>query len=700
MTTTRVVPRPARGGNPATGILSAGPLTGHRLRSVSHRRDIEGLRAVAVLLVVLYHSGVSVLGGGYVGVDVFFVISGFLITSLLLREATTTGSISITGFYARRFLRLLPAAALVTAATVLAAIKWLPPLRAPQIALDGLFATVYGLNYRLAAVGTEYLNADAAPSPLQHFWSLAVEEQFYVVWPLLLLGAFALRRRRGVAVVLAAVVAVSFVVSVWQTRADSTWAYFGLHTRAWELGAGALIAVLGLRLKERVASAFTAAGLGGIALSAVLFTADTRFPGYAALLPVLGAAAVLLGGTTAPSGLLSETPLQVIGRLSYSWYLWHWPFLMIGPYALGVAPGLAVNLALAGGALVAAAITYVLVENPMRHLRALRAKPWRTVGCGLAVTVLTAAGYLALGTGDAARPSLQTDYVAPEPAGVTARMLATGVATPSVPANLTPSLEKAADDEPRIYADKCSGGFTDPEIKKPCAYGDVASGETVVLFGDSHAAHWFPAMEQVARDQHWRLVMVTKSACSAASVRIFQATLNRPYDECVAWRESVWDYLASLKPAMVVMSSAAAGGTLVDDSGAKVTDTGYADSVWVQGWRRTADRLAMTGARLFLIEDTPYQAGDTVECLSVHTTDPRSCVVSAGAALPEPARRRAIAAALRDQDVTVVDPLPWFCTADRCPVIVGNVLVYRDASHITATYSRMLAPLLRSALGR
>jgi peptidoglycan/LPS O-acetylase OafA/YrhL len=666
------------------------------------------LRAVAVLLVVLYHCGVSLLGGGYVGVDVFFVISGFLITGVLMREVTATGRISIVGFYARRFLRLLPAAVLVTAVTVVAALKWLPPLRGPQIALDGLFATVYGLNYRLAAVGTEYLNADAAPSPLQHFWSLAVEEQFYLIWPLVLLAGYAAGRRRGVAIALAAVVAVSFALSVWQTRTISTWAYFGLQTRAWELGVGALVAVLchypsldyqsaELRLRRRFAGVLTAAGLAAIALAAVLYTADTPFPGYAALLPVLGAAAVLLGGSAAPSGLLSEAPLQVIGRLSYSWYLWHWPFLMIGPYALGVSPGLTVNLVLAFGALVAAAVTYALVENPVRHLRVLRDQPWRAVGCGLAVTVLTAAGYLALGTGAVARRSPDTGYMAAAVGGVTPDMLARGVATPAVPANLTPSLEMAVQDQPRSYADKCHGAFTDPGIKKPCAYGNPA-GKTVVLFGDSHAAQWFPGMEKMALDRGWRLVIVTKSACSAASVRIYQTALKRPYDECVAWRESVWSYLTSLKPALVVMTSAAVGGTLVDDTGAKVTDSGYSDRSWIDGWTRTAGKLAATGAEVVLLEDTPYQAGDPVECLSVHPEDPGSCVVSAGAALPEPIRRRAIAAALEARGVIVVDPVPWFCTARFCPVIVGNVLVYRDAGHITATYARMLAPQLERAL--
>ncbi len=691
MTVTRIVPRPARGGS--RGVTPGAPRAGR----VAHRRDVEGLRAVAVLLVVLYHCGVEPLGGGYVGVDVFFVISGYLITGLLLRELTGTGRISVVGFYARRFLRLLPAAVLVTVATVAAAFAWLPPLRAPQVALDALFATVYGVNYRLAATGTEYLHADAAPSPLQHFWSLAVEEQFYVVWPLLMLAAFAVFRRRGIAIALAAVVVVSFALSVRQTGTDSTWAYFGLHTRAWELGAGGLIAVLGLRLPRRFATALTAAGLGAVALAAVLFTARTPFPGYAAALPVAGAAAVLLGGVTAPSGLLSEAPLQVIGRLSYSWYLWHWPFLMIGPAALGVRPGTGVNLALAAGALVAAALTYALVENPVRHLRALRDRPWRAVACGLAVTALTVAG-LAVARSGVAEREPSTGHVAPALTAITPQALAAGVVTPSVPDNLRPALRGAAADQAQLYSDGCSGGFTDIGIKRPCAYGDPTSAHTVVLFGDSHAGHWFPALQKIAEDRHWRLVVVTKSACSAASVRIFQAKLNRPYDECVAWRESVWAYIASLRPRTVVMTSAAAGGTLVDDSGAPVTDPGYADRTWVQGWATSADRLARTGAKLYLIEDSPYQDGDTTECLSVHPGDPGACVVDRDSALPQPDRRRAISAALRARGVTIVDPLPWFCTARACPVIVGDVLVYRDASHVTATYARLLAPLLGQRL--
>ena len=263
------------------------------------RRDIEGLRAVAVLLVVAYHCGLPWITGGYVGVDVFFVISGFLITGLLLREIRAHGTVSIPRFYARRAMRLLPAATVVVVATAAASAYWLPPLRRTGILLDALHTTIYAINYRLAAIGTDYLGAEAEPSPLQHFWSLAVEEQFYLVWPpLLLAAAVGLRRRprsgqinpnrintTRVYAVLAAVVAGSLLLSVWQTRHNAGWAYFGAHTRAWELGIGALLAMGAgalRRMPRRFAAALGLAGLVAIAGSAIGYSPTTPFPGPAA----------------------------------------------------------------------------------------------------------------------------------------------------------------------------------------------------------------------------------------------------------------------------------------------------------------------------------------------------------------------------------------------------------------------------------
>jgi peptidoglycan/LPS O-acetylase OafA/YrhL len=621
-----------------------------------HRRDVEGLRAVAVLLVVLYHCGVPFLPGGYAGVDVFFVISGYLITGLLVRERSTTGRIALGSFYARRIRRLLPAAMLVIAATVAAAYRFLPPLRAPQVAFDALATIGYGLNYRLALAGVDYLQADAPPSPLQHFWSLAVEEQFYLVWPLLLIVCWQWRKPMLVFVTVA-----SLGLSVWQTAANPTWAYFGLHTRAWELGAGALIAVFGGRRLPRFV---TVIGLVAILLAAVLFTDRTAFPGFAALVPVAGAAAVLL----AESSVLD--PLRWLGRISYSWYLWHWPFLVFGG---------AHRWAAVAGSLIAAVGTYYLVENPIRRTKS---GTRRTLAVGLIATMIAGFIYAGVGLLPVAGDS---SYAA---ASLTVlRTSDLSAAVPVVPENLVPELERATSDQPRLYRDGCSSGFTDATIRKPCVYGSPASATTVVLFGDSHAGAWFPAVEAVAAQRGWKLVVVTKSACSAASVLIYQDKLHRPFEECTRWRESAWGYIASLHPAIVVMSSAAAGGDLVGATGA-------ADQVWTDGWARSTDQLARTGARLYLLEDTPYQRQDVPECLSAHRAEPAACAVDRADALPNLTRRRMIDDALRSRCVTTIDPTPWFCTTTTCPVIVGNVLVYRDASHVTATYSRLLAPLL------
>jgi hypothetical protein len=456
------------------------------------------------------------------------------------------------------------------------------------------------------------------------------------------------------------------VVSIWQTTANPTWAYFGLHTRAWELGAGALVAVLGGRL----ARGWSPLGLGAVLVAAVVFTDRTAFPGYAALLPVGGTVVVLL----ARSRMLTARPWPALGRLSYSWYLWHWPLLALGP-----AGGVGTKLLLAAGALGLAQLTYALVENPVRRLRV---PAGRTIGCGVAVTVLAAAAYLVVGRASAGPVS---GYTAP--VLTTLRPADLAAPAPAVPRNLAPSLERATADQPQLYRDRCSSEFTDATIRKPCAYGDLASPTTVVLFGDSHAAAWFPALRAIAGVRGWTLVVVTKTACSAASVRIFQAKLNRPFDECVRWRESAWGYIGSLHPAMVVLTSAAAGGDLAER-------TADPDAVWTAGWLRSAQLLARTGARLYLIDDTPYQRGDVPECLSAHPRDPRACAVDRPDALPNPRRRAMIDAALRPLGVTVIDPTPWFCTSSSCPVIVGNVLVYRDVSHLTATYARLLAPLL------
>jgi peptidoglycan/LPS O-acetylase OafA/YrhL len=304
---------------------------------LEYRGDIEGMRAVAVLLVVIGHASIGWLAGGYVGVDVFFVISGFLITSLLTKELASTGNISIRHFYARRALRLLPASTLVLLATLIAAWSWLSPLRFTDTVRDIVASAFYVINFRLADIGTDYLASADPPSPVQHFWSLAVEEQFYLFWPVLILLATLWSRRRGqarfdlLAVVLATLTVSSLALSWFVTRQSAPWAYFGTHTRAWELGIGAMVALGAPKLERipRVAAELAAwTGLAAIITAAVVYDEYTPFPGIAALVPVGGAALLIAAGcrTSAAGRLLAVAPMRVLGKLSYGWYLWHWPF--------------------------------------------------------------------------------------------------------------------------------------------------------------------------------------------------------------------------------------------------------------------------------------------------------------------------------------------------------------------------------------
>jgi peptidoglycan/LPS O-acetylase OafA/YrhL len=360
----------------------------------SFRPDIEGLRAVAVALVVLFHAGVVPLAGGYVGVDVFFVLSGFLITGLLIRERLAFDSTSLPRFYARRVRRILPAATLVLVVTLLASYQWLGFLRANTIALDGQWTALFGANLHFALEGTQYLNNLAPPSPLQHYWSLAVEEQFYLIWPLLFLIIAGIGRgarlRVKLAVALGIIITASFAWSIIQTPQDGNWAFFSPLTRAWELAIGALLAVsipLILRIPTSTGPWLSWAGLGCVIGSAFLLDGNTPFPGYAASLPVLGAALAIIGGTVTPGGgaevVLARAPLQWLGKLSYGLYLWHWPLLIVSAQATGNAVSFPQSLGLVAIAVLLSVVTYRLAENPIRRSTVLQKRTFASVSLGV-----------------------------------------------------------------------------------------------------------------------------------------------------------------------------------------------------------------------------------------------------------------------------------------------------------------------------
>jgi peptidoglycan/LPS O-acetylase OafA/YrhL len=384
-----------------TPTYRATPVAGERTAGTGFRPDVQALRAVAVLLVVLNHAHVPGLGGGYIGVDVFFVISGFLITGLLTREQERTGTVSILKFYGRRMRRIMPAAALVLIATVLAAYHWLGYIRGAHIAEDAEWSSVFLANFHFAGVGTSYLHATEAPSALRHFWSLAVEEQFYVVWPALFLALGLVRKlvksRLTMIVAVGAIIVASYVLSIVYTGRDATDAYFSPFTRACELAAGALLALLATetaKIPRRLRTVLSVAGMAGIVVAAFAFTADTVFPGAAVAIPVLATCAVIAGGGSAMDGVYNVRPVQLIGLWSYSLYLWHWPVLIIAEENLGHVPAAWIRALLVGGSIALAAATYYLIENPVRNASLLRRHAVVSVALGLlliaAVVVVSA----------------------------------------------------------------------------------------------------------------------------------------------------------------------------------------------------------------------------------------------------------------------------------------------------------------------
>lgn len=358
------------------------------------RPDIEGLRTIAVGLVLLFHAYGVPFTGGFVGVDVFFVISGFLITSLLLREKDKTGRISILGFYARRARRILPASALVVILTVVASYYFLGFVAGEGVAQAAKWTAVFAANIHFGLLGTDYLGSQLPPSPLQHMWSLGVEEQFYVVWPavflLLVVVVRGTRHRHALAASLVIICAASLAWSVIQTSTLATWAYFSPLTRAWELGLGALVAVLAPELKRVkltwLTEVLAGVGLVGIITSALFLTNTTPFPGWAVAWPVISTALVIAAGCanekTATGRVLSVRPLQWVGTRSYSLYLWHWPLLIIAAQYLLEDLSFWQSTGLVIAAIVASDLTYRLIENPVRSSQLLSKRTGLSLAMG------------------------------------------------------------------------------------------------------------------------------------------------------------------------------------------------------------------------------------------------------------------------------------------------------------------------------
>ena len=716
---------------------------------MEHRRDIEGLRALAAIAVIAYHAGVPLTGGGFVGVDVFLVISGFLITSLLLTEWDGSGRISLTRFYARRARRLLPISAAVLAATGLASVIWLEPTRLDELGVDILAASGFAVNLVLAGRGTDYLAAELAPSAIQHYWSLAVEEQFYVLWPALILIALRLGRRTAVGAVLA-LTAASALASALLTGQLPTWSYFGLHTRAWELGLGALLAVTltaTRRAPENLRAGLGWIGLVAIGIAIATFDRVEHFPGTWAALPVIGAALVLISGDDNPRGvarLLRLSPLQWAGSRSYSLYLWHWPALVIGAAAIGREPGPLATVALVATSIALAEIGFRLIENPIRRSPRLACRSGLslTVGAGLLavgavvglavsnVDTTTRTGVIAAAPEPApALPEVTEPEAEPpegEPATVfssandepTASVEATATTTTSttssttvppptpadaialdaiadalgarvVPDNLRPSLLEANRDTSPLYGTGCHQ-YLEERAAQGCVFGDPDGDITVAIWGDSHAAQWFSAIDLIAEQRGWRLVSITQGGCPVIDVLTWNRSGDAVFDHCAPWRDNVLDRFAEEEVDVVLLGQHY--GLLDADSRGAVSA-----SVWAEQLPALLDRVSETMTPIVLI-DSPDPPEDVPTCLSEHPEEIEVCEPGAPGNT-----ETAVAATIREitaeRGVGTIDPRPWLCVENRCPVVVGDILVYRDSHHLSDTFVRWFTPVLDRAIG-
>ena len=698
--TPREVPSESRGENHGAKLSAkAEAATGEKSKGRGFRPDIQGMRALAVGMVVVYHLYPSLLPGGFAGVDVFFVISGFLITGHLLREYQKTGRIALLDFWGRRAKRLVPAAALVLTVTWVASRFVLPATQLADTASQIRASALYYQNWQLAWNAVDYLKSDSAASPVQHFWSLSVEEQFYLGWPLLfLLAALAAltaqrraRRARGHHVVLllaGAVVVGSLWYSVYYTHANPAGAYFVTTTRIWELGLGGLLALLPAGLSTRIGrfGLLGWAGLGLVIASAFVLSGTNAFPGYLALLPAGGAAVLILGGSAAgrfgPHRLTSTRPMVFVGGISYSLYLWHWPLIVLYIAWSGRRNGVVAGLAIIVVAVSLSWLTKVWVEDKVRTASLLSGHGWRSVSTALAavVPVVLVALYIT------AQPGPWNGRLGPNYPGAAALASKVTKVKPE-PFRPTPSQVKL----PTYWQQGCLVPQASPTPKE-CVYGDTSHPAlTVALVGDSMAGDWFTPLQQIADQRHWKLVTDLHSICPLSPALMVTPHASGPYTSCHTWGAAVMhDLTTSIRPDVVITSDWPGLATVKHPAGGPAAQQEIGAGM-AQYW----DQLESHGISVVAIRESPDVGLNVPDCLSKHT--PKMCTVSkAKAEAHNPPTKFAVRAVSGKVPLINMDSL--ICRPATCPPVIGNVMVYQDSHHLTSTYALTTAPYLEKRL--
>jgi peptidoglycan/LPS O-acetylase OafA/YrhL len=645
------------------------------------------MRAIAILVIVAYHAGIPGFSGGFIGVDVFFVISGFLITRNLLGESSSTNAIALPRFWARRVRRLVPGLALMTIVTLVASSLIVAPFDMLQISKEGASAGLYVSNIVFGFKAQNYFASNINKSPFLHTWSLGVEEQFYLVWPFVLYAVLIWSRRSGIVVrklappIFLVILGASMTINVVLTDGGSSWAFFSLPTRAWEFALGGLIASVAVRkIPSWCSLMLGTAGLAAIAFADLAFNDATPYPGTSALWPVVGAGLVIFAGQVTDSRsptvimtMLGTRPMRWIGRLSYSWYLWHWPFIVLAVLAVGNS---SVSLR-TGAALASLGVAYVafrIVENPVRFNRSLIGSSRRTFLVGLAITAVT------VGT-----------------AGVTWEL-----ANRSTPASYAELQSQAM----KVFFPQCSPAHT-PQGVSYCAGGDLQSSTVVGLVGDSHAATWFNELSAVAARQHVRIAAFMTSGCPYIPIVVKPAIPNGPTStsQCLAARTLGLGGLTELKPVGVILSEHDREylGLILDKNGNVPGETVQVN-LWRTAFRDFLRRMQDQGIRPGVILDDPTLPYEPAECVSrtqslAACESPRGAALSTGQSLMT-ADNGVLKA---DPSVSVLVPDDYLCDEAGCPLELHGHLLYADTNHLTLGATQLMEPqlsqLLRSVRG-
>ena len=691
----------------------------------THRRDIQGLRAIAVLLVVLHHAYPTLLSGGFIGVDVFFVISGYLITLQLMQMQDQPLLQMLGNFYARRVKRILPLALLVAGVTVAIAFAFLGPIEGRQAARDGLWATLFFANVDQLRQAVDYFGQGDA-SLFRHYWSLAVEEQFYVLWPVLFGVVILIAKARGRAA-LTAVAATATVLSagyfLFVFNNNPTFAYFNTFARVWEIGAGACAALLLRRLVTSEVLKFAALAL--IVGTAVALTPAAMSPG---LLIVPIATVALLATTTSDitQQILSNPVMHYIGSVSFGFYLWHWPALQIlrrvdlDPSTLEIALTIC-------AAFLVTVVTHHAWENPLRfHVRL----PNRMiVGAGVVALAFSSSLIAA-----AAREPMQVPVVAqPTPASLPSSSASAPVemespspassespsttsepaqsqapkATPQTlaewiddavgltefPKALRPALSQAVADKSPWLTNGCSVDFSDSALVE-CIAGSTSSSKLMVVYGDSHASMWMTALDAIAKDAGYKIHLFAKLACPLPRELVWSYQLNRPFDECAKWQSDVISRVEELKPDVIVVTDqfkpAVVNGKKSD---AETTD------FWRRNFPKALKELQALAPKVIVIGNNPSMSTDSIKCASMPGATPSDCISSRNSAGNGTINSIEQSAA-ESLGMTYVDTVAFACNSYACPAVINGMLVYFDQWHFTDTYVKWLRPELERAMGK